>query len=347
MTQVFTSLASFNFVTLREKLAPILHEKPYIVDVTFALTNLISIIEHLAFTGAKTHKSSYYDLTANVQSMVQKLFVLLKVSSDLENVSRDFLATSMRLMEVGTKQWSLNEQTLAQDFFQHAYELQLLFYSINSCLVIDTATFESFNAAVFAELHSQLDQFSLAKTTTNEEKNTKKTAASTSTKVHGIAFKDLSEFVEKVDSLKKQNRLDLSSDQDLVLSIMNLINLEEELYLLGVQTKNQDYYNLLFKVREMRKTFLKTIVQHYEGEVWCISKHLLASSMRCMQAGTKLANAKQDKLAYELFQFSYDLYSLFWGLNLGVLQHETEHKKGSFLDKLGVLVKKAIDCCIE
>lgn len=37
------------------------------------------------------------------------------------------------------------------------------------------------------------------------------------------------EFVEKIDSSKKVNPKDLSSDQDLSIAIMNLISIEEHL----------------------------------------------------------------------------------------------------------------------
>jgi hypothetical protein len=109
----------------------------------------------------------------------------------------------------------------------------------------------------------------------------------------------------------------------------------------------------------MRKELLKKLVKEYEGEVWCISKHLLAASMRLMEVGTKQLGAGNRKEAEDLFQKAYDLYSLFWGVNLKMInakdvrkiddgalnRHDTE-KKG-FMRKLGELVKKAIDCCIE
>jgi hypothetical protein len=38
----------------------------------------------------------------------------------------------------------------------------------------------------------------------------------------------------------------------------------------------------------MRKELLAKIIKEYEGENWCISKHLLASSMRLMEVGTKM-----------------------------------------------------------
>ena len=40
---------------------------------------------------------------------------------------------------------------------------------------------------------------------------------------------NLNEFVERVDSMKKLNPKDLSSDQDLTIAIMNLISIEEHL----------------------------------------------------------------------------------------------------------------------
>ncbi len=69
----------------------------------------------------------------------------------------------------------------------------------------------------------------------------------------------------------------------------------------------------------MRKNLLKTIIKDYEGEVWCISKHLLSASMRLMEVGTKAQSMKKNTEAYEYFDKAYDLYSLFWGLQMGVI----------------------------
>ena len=40
---------------------------------------------------------------------------------------------------------------------------------------------------------------------------------------------NVKEFVERIDSSKKLNPKDLSSDQDLAIAIMNLISIEEHL----------------------------------------------------------------------------------------------------------------------
>lgn len=167
---------------------------------------------------------------------------------------------------------------------------------------------------------------------------------------------DLNELVEKVDQMKKDNALDLSSDQDLSIAIMNLVSIEEHFFFTGAKTGNAKYYDLLTEVREMRKQLLKRIIKEYEGEVWCISKHLLAASYRLMEVGTK-AQGKGDKEdAKEMFQKAYDLYSLFWGLNMKLIDigevkkiddDDLNIKKKGVVGKLGALVKKVVDCCIE
>lgn len=196
-------------------------------------------------------------------------------------------------------------------------------------------------------------------------------------------IKDLNQFIEKVDNMKKKDKMDLSSDQDLTIAIMNLVSIEEHFFFTAAKTGKNEYYDLLKDVREMRKELLKKIIKEYEGEVWCISKHLLAASMRLMEVGTKQLGMGNKEEAYDLFGKAYDLYALFWGLNMKLLnvgdikkiddgalsKHDHEKKiakgheavserrteketlpaaeKRGVMGKLGELVKKAIDCCIE
>ena len=134
--------------------------------------------------------------------------------------------------------------------------------------------------------------------------------------------KDLKEFIEKVDQAKKLNSKDLSSDQDLTIAIMNLISIEEHLMFSGAKTEKNGYYDLIEKIRELRKNLMQKIIPEYEGEVWCISKHLLSSSMRLMEVGTKQQSLGNKEQAYELFNQSYELYCLFWGINMNILNLE-------------------------
>jgi hypothetical protein len=168
----------------------------------------------------------------------------------------------------------------------------------------------------------------------------------------------INEFIKKVQS-NKQNELDLSSDQDLSIAIMNLISIEEHFFFTGEKTGKSEYFDLLSTAREMRKDLLKRIIKEYEGEVWCISKHLLAASMRLMEVGTKALGQGKKQEAEDFFEKAYELYTLFWGINLKAidmgevkkigqeqLSVKDESRKG-VLGKFGDFVKYAINCCKE
>ena len=159
---------------------------------------------------------------------------------------------------------------------------------------------------------------------------------------------EVQQLINKVKKLEKGEKLDLSSDEDLSIAVMNLISIEEHLFFSGGKTGKTKYYELLNQVREMRKELLKKLIKDYEGEVWCISKHLLAASMRLMEVGEK----KND---YELFKKSYDLYNMFWGLNLGLVKagelkdmniDKNEQPTDIFV-KINQVIKGILNCCKE
>lgn len=193
---------------------------------------------------------------------------------------------------------------------------------------------------------------------------------------------NVKEFVERIDASKKLNPKDLSSDQDLSIAIMNLISIEEHLVFSGAKTGKTSYYDLIKEIRETRKNLLQKIIPSYEGEVWCMSKHLLATSMRLMEVGTKQQSLGKDEEAYKMFNSAYDMYCLFWGLNMGMMETKDlkwiepdveELKKitikanealqsapiaqnavetvpvenESALSKMKRIVRKAVNCCIE
>jgi hypothetical protein len=187
--------------------------------------------------------------------------------------------------------------------------------------------------------------------------------------------KDIQNLLEKVEKVTAQKELDLSSGEDLSIGIMNLISIEEHLFYTSQKTKDKKYMELLDEIRRMRTELMKEIIKDYEGEVWCISKHLLAASMRVMEVGTKELKKGEKQKAWSLFDKSYKLYSLFWGLNLGVVDvskvskisevskankvnyinekdsptknRQLKTESESVFSKLGALVQKAIDCCKE
>ncbi len=137
---------------------------------------------------------------------------------------------------------------------------------------------------------------------------------------------NLNEFVEKFDNMKKVNPLDLSSDQDLTIAIMNLISIEEHLMFSGAKTQDTSFYELIEPIREDRKQLLGMIIKKYKGEVWCISKHLLATCMRLMEVGTKALSAGKKEESFMFFEKAYNMYTLFWGLNLNALSEEETKK---------------------
>lgn len=173
----------------------------------------------------------------------------------------------------------------------------------------------------------------------------------------------LKEFMNKVKTMEKGEKLDLSSGEDLSIGVMNLISIEEHLFFSGGKTGATKYYDLLNEVRKMRVELMKSMIKEYEGEVWCISKHLLAASMRVMEVGTKALKNNDSTKAHDLFRKSYDLYNMFWALNLGVMDTkdmkkleipekekpiEYKDEKGtSFLGKMSGMVGKLLDCCRE
>lgn len=165
-------------------------------------------------------------------------------------------------------------------------------------------------------------------------------------------------LLEKI-KFSRENLLDLSSDEDLSIGIMNLISIEEHLMFTSEKTGDSIYLDLLKEVREMRKDLLAKIVKNSEGETWCISKHLLAASMRLMEVGTKTLGRGNKQEAEEFFDCAYKLYTFFWGINLNVVRVDdiakgkgapgggNSQKKDEKSGSLDELVRKAIDCCIE
>lgn len=96
--------------------------------------------------------------------------------------------------------------------------------------------------------------------------------------------------------------------------------------------------------------------------------------MRLMEVGTKQQSLNHPEEAYRLFNQAYELYCLFWGLNMNMLnvddvkwiedKSEDIKKLSSKLDavvreapaaaektgalsKMKAFVRKAVDCCIE
>ena len=174
---------------------------------------------------------------------------------------------------------------------------------------------------------------------------------------------DIEKFMDKIKKAEKGHQLDLASGEDLSMAVMNLISIEEHMFFNANKTGKTKYFELLSEAREMRKSLMKILIPDYEGEVWCTSKHLLAASMRVMEVGTKYQTKGDTKTAYDLFKKSYDLYNLFWSINLGLTDKKEKSikslvnlnksdlpiktGKSDILGKMSGVIGKILDCCRE
>lgn len=169
---------------------------------------------------------------------------------------------------------------------------------------------------------------------------------------------EIREWTEKITGLTSGS--DLSSAEDLSIGLMNLISLEEHFYFSAMKTGDQKYLEMLGAIREIRKQVMQQLVKQPDGEEWCVSKHLLAASMRLIETGNKKQAQKQMDVAYQLYDAAFQLYALFFGINFKSEKTASQGKqivrnfaasekseKHSFLNTIATIVKKAVDCCRE
>ena len=154
-------------------------------------------------------------------------------------------------------------------------------------------------------------------------------------------------LLTKIETLKEKAGADLSTAEDLSIAVMNLISLEEHFFFTGVKTEKGEYFDTALEVREVRKGLLAKLMPNHEGETWCISKHLLATTMRLMEVGNKLQSEGQKDKAKSMFDDAYKIYSIFWALKLKLISVEKikEAAKGS--SRLEDLVSQLANCCDE
>ncbi|MEI8339462.1 MAG: hypothetical protein WCF94_02240 [bacterium] len=164
----------------------------------------------------------------------------------------------------------------------------------------------------------------------------------------------MEEILKKLEELKKKGELDITTEEDVSIGIMNLIGAEEHLYFTAEKTRKPEYLDLLNEVREQRKILMKRLLPKTEGESWCLSKHLLSAAMRMMEVGTKLQTDGKKDEAKEMFDGGYKMYSMFWAIRFDIIKAHEIHvcgvedgpadgKAWSTEDIVGRLV----DCCKE
>ena len=157
----------------------------------------------------------------------------------------------------------------------------------------------------------------------------------------------LEEFLSKIAALKQKSGVDLSTAEDLSLAVMNLISLEEHFFFTGVKVGNDAYFDTSQEVRDMRKELLSKLMPQHEGETWCISKHLLSTTMRLVEVGNKLQSEGKKPEAKQMFEKAYRVYSIFWALKLELISGSTIKNTAAGSATLEDLVSKLADCCDE
>lgn len=164
----------------------------------------------------------------------------------------------------------------------------------------------------------------------------------------------MDDLIKKIEAFKDKKSADLSLEEDLAIGIMNLISLEEHFYFTAEKTKKEEYFKYVEQIREIRKKMLAKMIPQNEGETWCISKHLLAATMRLYEVGTKYQTMKQPDKAKELFDNAYTLFNFFWAIRLKLidLSKLEELSKGKKKSKeeswsLNDIMGKLVDCCRE
>ena len=160
-------------------------------------------------------------------------------------------------------------------------------------------------------------------------------------------------LIKKIEAAKASGSVDLSTEEDLSIAIMNLISLEEHFFFTAEKTGKPEYFDWLDEVRSVRKALLGRMIDANEGETWCVSKHLLATAMRLIEVGTKLrSDGKPDK-AKETFDYAYKIYSIFWAVRLklidtkGLKKMAGEEADGKKPWTLQDIVGKLVNCCDE
>lgn len=161
------------------------------------------------------------------------------------------------------------------------------------------------------------------------------------------------EIIKKINELKNASGADLSRDEDLSIGVMNLISLEEHFFFTAKRTGKEKYLKLLDEARQMRKVALEKLLPKTEGEVWCISKHLLAGAMRFFEVGNKLIQEGDQNEAQKMYDIAYKLYSTFFAIKLDLIDAEdlkdTKNDNDDKKENWSVedIVNKLVNCCKE
>src|SRR3989344_8507944 len=153
------------------------------------------------------------------------------------------------------------------------------------------------------------------------------------------------QFFAKIESLRKTAGADLSIAEDLSFAVMNLVSLEEHFVLTALKAGKDEYFDSARETREMRKKLLAELMPKHEGETWCISKHLLATTMRLIEVGNKLRSDGKKEESRRTFEKAYRVYAIFWALKLKLIDGHRIKSEAANSSNIDDLLNTLADCC--
>lgn len=103
-------------------------------DLSVGLMNLVSLEEHCFFSYAKTKDNKFLNMLDTVRELRKKLMLLIVKKDDSEKwcMSKHFLASSMRLFEIGNRLLHECKEKEAKEMYHDAAELYGMFWALNS-----------------------------------------------------------------------------------------------------------------------------------------------------------------------------------------------------------------------
>lgn len=104
-------------------------------DLSIGLMNLISLEEHSFFSYIKTHDEKFLDILESVRAMRKELLNLIVTDDDGSEkwcMSKHFLASSMRMFEVGNRMLHEGKKDEADKFYKNSAELYGMFWKLNT-----------------------------------------------------------------------------------------------------------------------------------------------------------------------------------------------------------------------
>ena len=103
-------------------------------DLSIGLMNLVSLEEHCFFSYVKTKDDKFLKMLEKVRELRKKLLALIVKGDDESEkwcMSKHFLASSMRLFEVGNRLFHEGKEKEAKELYNDSAELYGLFWALN------------------------------------------------------------------------------------------------------------------------------------------------------------------------------------------------------------------------